>query len=82
MVLSPSILFYTTGMALHHYWIFFQVTSKQLLKVWENMRRKYKPEIQAKLAQCSEITMEDEIDVMLSTLSGGDFPSLPFNGDG
>lgn len=46
------------------------------------MRRKYKPEIQAKLAQCPDITMEDEIDVMLSALSGSDFSNLPFNGDG
>lgn len=46
------------------------------------MRRKYKPEIQAKLAQCSDITMEDEINVMLSALSGSDFSNLPFNGDG
>ncbi|KAK3913195.1 ATP-dependent RNA helicase abstrakt, partial [Frankliniella fusca] len=59
-----------------------QVTSKQLLKVWENMRRKYKPEIQAKVAECPDITMEDEIDVMLSALSGADYSSLPFNGDG
>lgn len=75
-----NLLLFTLGAS--NYLPFFQVTSKQLLKLWENMRRKYKPEIQAKLAQCSDVTMEDEIDVMLSVLSEGDYSNISFNGDG